>query len=71
MWDIALIEALLRPGLATRASVGAPIIHDAETVEQHPDNPRRVTVFKAIDVEGMRRDFWAALDAALAGDQSP
>ncbi len=66
MWDIALIEAVLRPELATRTVVGAPIIHDAETVEQFPDNPRRVTVFEAIDAEGMRRDFWGAIDAAIA-----
>ena len=70
MWDIALIEAILRPDLATRTVVGAPIIHDAETVEQHPENPRKVTVFEAIDEEGMRRDFWAALDAAVAEDRS-
>jgi hypothetical protein len=57
---------MLRPELATRVVVGAPIIHDAETVEQFPDNPRRVTVFEAIDAEGMQRDFWEALDAAIA-----
>ncbi|MEW4568347.1 nucleoside hydrolase [Tautonia sp. JC769] len=65
MWDIALVEALLRPDLATPVVVGAPIIHDAETVEQHPENPRRVTVFQAIDAEGMRRDFWEAIEAAI------
>lgn len=66
MWDIALIEAVLRPDLATRVVVGAPIIHDAATVEQFPDNPRRVTVFEAINAEGMRHDFWRAIDAAIA-----
>jgi len=66
MWDIALIEAVLRPELATAVTVGAPIIHDAVTVEQFPENPRRVTVFKAIDAAGMRRDFWEAIDAAIA-----
>ncbi|AMV38146.1 nucleoside hydrolase [Planctomyces sp. SH-PL62] len=71
MWDVALVEAMLRPDLATRVVVGAPIIRDAETVEQHPDNPRRVTVFEAIDAEGMARDFWKALDAAVAGHRSP
>lgn len=72
MWDIALIEAVLRPELATPAVVGAPIIRDAERVEQFPDNPRRITVFEAIDAEGMRRDFWEALDAAIAkGKPSP
>ena len=65
MWDVALIEAMLRPGLATRVVVGAPIIRDAATVEQFPDNPRRVTVFKSIDAEGMERDFWRAIDASI------
>jgi purine nucleosidase len=66
MWDIALIEAVLRPELATAVVVGAPIIHDANTVEQFPDNPRRVKVFEAIDAQGMQRDFWEAIDAAIA-----
>ncbi len=66
MWDVALIEAILRPKLATPVVVGAPIIHDAQTVEQYPDNHRRVTVFEAIDAEGMARDFWKAIDAAIA-----
>lgn len=66
MWDISLIEAILRPKLATPAVVGAPIIYDAQTVEQYPDNHRRITVFEAIDAEGMARDFWKAIDAAIA-----
>lgn len=66
MWDIALIEAVLRPKLATPVVVGAPTIHDSKTVQQFPDNPRRVTVFEAIDADGMRRDFWEAIDAAIA-----
>lgn len=66
MWDVALIEAILRPELATPVVVGAPIIHDAETVEQYPDNSRRVTVFEAIDADGMAHDFWNAIDAAIA-----
>ncbi|MEO8271039.1 MAG: nucleoside hydrolase [Aureliella sp.] len=66
MWDVALVEAILRPQLATAVVVGAPIIHDAETVEQFPDNPRRVKVFEAIDASGMQRDFWDAMDAAIA-----
>jgi hypothetical protein len=66
MWDIALVEALLRPKLATPVVVGAPIIHNANTVEQFPENPRRVTVFEAIDSQGMQRDFWEAIDSAIA-----
>lgn len=69
MWDIALVQALLRPELATQVTVGAPIVHDADTVEQHPDNPRRVGVFETIDVRGMRRDFWRALDEAARSPQ--
>lgn len=65
MWDIALVEALLRPSLATKQVVGAPIIHDASNVDQYPENPRKVTVFEAIDAEGMRDDFWNAVDLAI------
>ncbi len=68
MWDIALIEAVLRPQLATPVVVGAPIIHDAQTVEQFPDNQRRVKVFEAIDAEGMAGDFWEAMDKAIANE---
>ena len=70
MWDVALIEAVLRPKLATPVVVGAPIIHDAQTVEQNPDNDRRVTVFEAIDAGGMARDFWKALDAAIVTEKA-
>lgn len=66
MWDIALVEALLRPSLATKKITGAPIVHDASNVDQFPDNPRKVTVFEAIDADGMRKDFWTAIDAAIA-----
>lgn len=66
MWDIALIEAILRPSLATVKITGAPIIHDASIVDQFPDNPRKVKVFEAIDADGMRKDFWEAVDAAIA-----
>ncbi len=64
MWDVALIEAIVRPELATRSLVGAPKIHDAVNVEQYPDNPRRVTVFRAIDAKGMADDFWAEMGRA-------
>jgi inosine-uridine nucleoside N-ribohydrolase len=67
LWDVALVEAVLRPRLVTAETVAAPWVRDAETVEQRPDNPRRVTVFRAIDAEGMRADYWDALDAAIAG----
>lgn len=66
MWDVSLVEAILRPELAKPVVVGAPVIHDAQTVEQFPDNNRRVTVYEAIDAEGMARDFWKAIDAGIA-----
>ncbi len=65
MWDVALIEAWLRPELATPVVVGAPIIHSATQVEQNPSNPRKIKVFEAIDAAGMERDFWQAIDAAM------
>lgn len=65
MWDLALIEAWLRPGLTTPVVVGAPRIHDASNVEQFAGNPRRVTVYSDIDEAGMARDFWNAIDAAV------
>lgn len=66
MWDVALIEALLRPELATPKMVGAPIVHTAEVVEQFPDNPRRIKVYEAIDASGMSDDFWNAINTAIA-----
>jgi purine nucleosidase len=60
MWDVALVQAFLRPPLAERQITGAPIIHDVSRVEQFPDNPRQVTVFTRIDVPGMLADFWKA-----------
>ncbi len=66
MWDVALIEALLRPELATPVIVGAPIVHSADHVEQFPNNPRKLKVFSAIDAQGMSVDFWKAIDSALS-----
>ncbi len=64
MWDVALIQAFLRPELAQRTITGAPLVHAVDRVEQFPDNPRRVTVFSKIDVSGMLADYWQA-----AGDR--
>lgn len=66
MWDVALVEAILRPELATEQTVGAPIIHSAAQVEQYPENPRRIRVFSAINAQGMQDDFWNAVDAAVS-----
>jgi purine nucleosidase len=71
MWDIALVNALLRPELATTQVVGAPKVHDAQKVEQFPDNPRRVTVFSAINSEGILADFWEAVESATSNNPEP
>jgi hypothetical protein len=60
MWDVALVQAFLRPHLAQRTITSAPIVHAVDRVEQFPDNPRRVTVFSKIDVSGMLADYWEA-----------
>jgi len=60
MWDVALVQAFLRPQLAQRTITGAPIVHAVDRVEQFPDNPRRVTVFSEIAVSGMLADYWEA-----------
>lgn len=65
MWDIALIQAILRPELATSRVVGAPRVRGVREIEQFPDNPRRVTVYTDINVEGMLDDFWRAAEAAM------
>jgi len=69
MWDIALIQALLRPELATWKEVGAPRVHGATDVEQFHDNPRRVTVAVDIDVDGMLADYWKAVEAVTEEDR--
>ncbi|QDU82890.1 ribonucleoside hydrolase RihC [Polystyrenella longa] len=70
MWDIALIEVVIHPELGTSVIVGAPKIHHATKVEQYPENPRQVKVFEAIDPEGMQRDFWEAMDVAIAKEKA-
>ena len=52
MWDLALIDAILHPGMATAKRRRVP-----------PENGRRkIWVYTAIDDEAMRQDFWQALD---------
>ena len=62
MWDLALIEAILRPELATAIEVGAPRVRDVRDIEQYPNNPRRVTVWVDIDEDAMLDDFWQTLE---------
>ena len=48
MWDVALIEAIIHPELATLEKLPAP-----------PENiDRLLNVYTAIDADQMRRDFW-------------
>ncbi len=52
MWDIALIEAIARPELATAATVNAP-----------PENLKRpISVWVEIDAAGMRESFWRTFE---------
>ncbi|MGB7347447.1 MAG: nucleoside hydrolase [Pirellulaceae bacterium] len=54
MWDLALVEALVRPALATEIQVMTP-----------PENKqRKVWVYNTIDVSGMADDYWTAATAA-------
>jgi inosine-uridine nucleoside N-ribohydrolase len=56
MWDIALIEALLRPDLARAVSTSTP-----------PNNrDRSISVWVEIDTAGMKADYWRAFDRYLA-----
>jgi hypothetical protein len=48
MWDLALVEAMIDPALASEEEVLTP-----------PENTqRKVWMYKTIEVEKMREDFW-------------
>ena len=52
MWDVALVIALQKPELATLEERPAP-----------PENTRKMLhVYTKIDVEGMKNDFWNAVE---------
>lgn len=54
MWDLALIEAMLRPDLATEVEVMTP-----------PENTqRKVWMYDSIDTKGMRKDYWMVAEKA-------
>ncbi|MFK8112312.1 MAG: nucleoside hydrolase [Rubripirellula sp.] len=58
MWDLALVEAMIQPGLATEVQVNTP-----------PENtPRKVWVYDSIDVNGMRNDYWQSLPRSPSTD---
>ncbi len=51
MWDVALVEALLRPELAAEKQVMTP-----------PENrQRKVWMYDRIDAQAMKNDFWQAV----------
>ena len=51
MWDLALIEALLHPEMATMKQCDTP-----------PENKaRKVWIYESIDVEAMRKDYWTTV----------
>ncbi|MFC3881600.1 nucleoside hydrolase [Algoriphagus namhaensis] len=49
MWDVAIVEALIKPELSKVEEFDAP----EENV------PRKIGIHTAIDVEGMKQDFWS------------
>jgi inosine-uridine nucleoside N-ribohydrolase len=52
MWDVALVEALARPDLATKQTYPTP-----------PENTlRQIGVYTDINVEGMKEDYWARVE---------
>ena len=59
MWDVALIEALIRPELAAEEQVMTP-----------PENrQRKVWMYHRIDADRMRADFWKAAMSMSAVQQ--
>ncbi|NNE00329.1 MAG: nucleoside hydrolase [Pirellulaceae bacterium] len=51
MWDLALVEAILRPDLASELQVDTP-----------PENTRRkIWMYSRIDVPGMKADYWSTV----------
>jgi purine nucleosidase len=50
MWDLALVQALARPGLAAESEVSPP-----------PENAqRKIFAYTRVDLAGMRADWWDA-----------
>ncbi|MGH1335524.1 MAG: nucleoside hydrolase [Aureispira sp.] len=49
MWDVALIEALAKPTLSTQNTYQTP----------EENTPRPITIHTAIEVEAMKKDYWA------------
>ena len=57
IWDLSLVEAVIRPALAREVEAKTP-----------PENTERtVSVYTSIDADGMRADFFDRLLAPLPG----
>jgi len=55
MWDVAIIEALIHPGLAVK-----------ETFTTPPSNTKRyIQAYTSIDVEAMIEDYWKSVKEGL------
>ena len=52
MWDVALIEAMAKPELAQKQLVITP----------HDNLERTISAYTGIDVQGMKKDYWAKLN---------
>ncbi|MEM9943658.1 MAG: nucleoside hydrolase [Planctomycetota bacterium] len=51
MWDLALVQAIINPAQATTKLVDTP-----------PENvSRKIRIYKSIDVQAMRNDYWSAV----------
>ena len=58
MWDVAAIQAMVHPEMASEEQVTTP-----------PENKqRKVWMYHTIDVDRMRADFWAAAMCASIGN---
>ena len=59
MWDVAIVEAIIQPEMAT-----------LETFMSPPENtPRQIGIYTAIDTNAMHADFWRVLEEHLENAQ--
>jgi inosine-uridine nucleoside N-ribohydrolase len=72
IWDVAAIAAVARPELTETVTDGAPLFeHDPDAqlrqrITPRPDNPRRIGVVTAIDVDAIWDDFRTVMANALS-----
>ena len=61
MWDLALVEAIVNPEFATRVDVKTP-----------PENTqRKISMYKTIDIEAMKKDYWSSVLPVVEEPSSP